>query len=523
MTAPHSSTTAHPNRRAIAFGLASGIAAGAMGGPVSAQSQSLGSLIQSTLGEGQPFTAGAVVELARAVAKRPYVAPSTDLPEPFANLNYERYVAIQLRPNDRVWASEDRGFVLEPLVRGFVFNTAVGLFTVDDGQVKRVLFDRSRFEFGDLNVPPTSPDPGFSGFRLYAREGSGATNLFAIIQGATFFRAIAKGQNFGIVSRALTLKPAEQKGEEFPAFRAFWIETPPQGSNALIVHGLLDSESVAGAVRLTLRPGDSTIVDVEATLIPRVQLDHVGLGGATASFMFGPNVRVTTDDFRPGAYEATGLSILNGAGEWIWRPFNNPGTLQISAFLDDNPRGFGLLQRDRDISSFQDDAQRYDKRPSLWVEPIGDWGAGAVQLIEIPSDAEINKNILVYWRPKAPVPAGQEFGFAYRQFWTREPATRPSLAQVTTTRSGRGGARRRRFLVEFQGDDLASPPQDMKPVISASPGAIQNVRLWSYPERRSVRVAFDLEFGAETACEMRLLLEAGSKPLSETWLYRWTA
>jgi glucans biosynthesis protein len=508
------------DRRQVVGALAGGAVA-LVASPALAQTPSLTALVQSALGEGQPFSAGAVTELARALSKRPFQAAATDLPEPFANLNYERYVAIQLRPSEHVWASEKLGFVVEPLARGFVFTTAVTLFTVENGQIRRIPFDRNGFDFGELNVPPNAPDPGFSGFRLYGKNGG--EYLFAIIQGATFIRAMAKGQNFGIIARALTLKPAEQKGEEFPAFRAFWIEKPEPGSNALIVHALLDSESVSGAVRMTIRPGDSTIIDIETTLFPRVALEHVGLGGSTASFLFGPNVRVTTDDLRQGAYEAAGLSILNGQGEWLWRPLNNPATLQISAFVDDNPRGFGLLQRERSLGAFQDDAQRYETRPSLWIEPIGDWGAGAVQLIEIPSDAEVNKNILAYWRPKGQIPSGQEFSFAYRQFWAWAAPTRPDLAQVMATRSGRGGGKRRRFLVEFQGDNLAAPPPDMKASVSTSPGTIQNVRIWPYPDRKTVRVGFDLEFGNESACEMRLLLEAGTTALSETWLYRWTA
>lgn len=523
--APSNAPSSGPRRRDVVALLGVGVSAAALvPGSAEAQPATTQGLIQSMLGDGMPFAPGAVADVARALAKRPFSRPATDLPEPFANLNYERYVAIQMRPEDRVWAGDDRGFVLEPLVRGFVFNTPVGLFTVADGQVQRIAFDRSRYEFGELNVPPDSPGPGFSGFRLYAKAAASAPDLFALVQGGTFFRALARGQNFGTIARALTLKPAEQRGEEFPAFRAFWIETPAAASNALVLHGLIDSESVTGAVRMTLRPGDATIVDVETMLFPRVNLEHVGLGGATTSFLFGPNVRVTTDDARTAAYEASGLSILNGQGEWIWRPLNNPATLQISAFVDEHPRGFGLLQRDRDLAAFQDDLQRYENRPSLWIEPIGDWGAGAIQLIEIPSDAEVNKNILAYWRPKAPMAPGQEFGFAYRQFWSRTPPQRPSLAQVTATRSGRGSAaKRRRFVIEFQGENLANPPADLAPVLWAGPGSIQNAALWRYPERKTARVTFELEYGNETACEMRVRLESDSKPLTETWLYRWTA
>ena len=513
-----------PHRREVIGALATGAAALTLwSGPAQAQPASLSAVIQSVLGEGNAFTPAALTDLARAISKRPFAPPATDIPEPFANLNYERYVGIQMKPSERVWVGENRGFVAEPLARGFVFNTPVTLFTVEDAQIKRIGYDRNQFEFGDINIPPNAPDPGFSGLRLYATDGRGGADLFALLQGATFFRALAKGQNFGTIARALTLKPAEQRGEEFPTFRALWIEKPGPGANALVVHGLFDSESVTGTVRMTMRPGDQTIVDIETTLFPRVALEHVGLGGAATSFLFSPNVRVTMDDMRPGAYEASGLSILNGQGEWIWRPLNNPDTLQVSAFLDDNPKGFGLLQRERDFATFQDDMQRPELRPSLWIEPIGDWSQGVVQLVEIPSESEVNDNILAYWRPRTPMAAGSEISLAYRQFWCWTPPERPPLATVSSTRSGRGsGGRRRRFIVEFTGDGLAAAIADLRPALSSGPGTIQNARHWAYPDRKLVRVAFELDPGGESACEMRLVLQAGARPLSETWLYRWT-
>ena len=515
-------TPAGYRRRDVVGALTAGLAAAATGGQAAAQATGTGAVIQSVLGEGQRFSPGAVADLARVISKRPYTAPPTDLPEPFGGLNYERYVAIRALPAGRIWDGEGRGFVAEPLVRGFVFTTGVALFTVEDDQVRRTVFDRGRFDFGGLNVPATT-DPGFSGLRLESTAAGAPSFEFALIQGATFFRAAARGQNFGIIARALALKPAETRGEEFPLFRAFWLERPVAGTNALVMHGLIDSESASGAVRMTFRPGEATIVDVETTLFPRVNLEHVGLGAMTATFLFGANVRRATDDVRPAVHEASGLSMLNGQGEWLWRPLNNPDTLQVSAFVDDGPKGFGLVQRERDFSSFQDDAQRYERRPSLWIEPIGDWSQGAVQLIEIPSDAEVNKNVLAYWRPKVVMQAGSEVSLAYRQFWAWSPPERPQLATVTASRSGRGsGGRRRRFLVEFRGDLLSEQVPELKAALTISPGTIQNARTWSYPDRKSVRVSFELDPGSENACEMRLVLQSGSKPLSETWLYRWT-
>lgn len=509
-------------RRDVLAGLGlAAIVAGAE--PAQAQATTPQAAIQAALGEGQRFTAQGVADLARTLSRRPFLAPPNDLPEPFGGLNYEQYIAIKPTPSGRLWEGEGRGFVAEPLPRGFVFSAGVTLFTVEDGGIRRITFDRGRFDFGGMKLPENLPDLGFSGFRLLATSPDGPPLDFAIVQGATFFRSLARGQNYGIQTRALTLKPADARGEEFPIFRAFWLERPTPGTNALVVHALIDSESVAGAVRMTFRPGDVTIVDVETTLFPRVALEHVGLGGMGATYLFGPNVRRGNDDIRPAVYEASGLQILNGQGEWIWRPLNNPDTLQISAFLDQNPRGFGLVQRERDFAAFQDDAQHLERRPSLWIEPIGEWAQGAVQLIEIPSDSEINDNILAYWRPKAPMAAGSEVSLAYRQFWCWAPPERPALATVASTRSGRGTTnRRRRFIVEFAGDTLASPAPDLRPVLSAAPGTIVDARLWPYPAAKVVRVSFELDPGGETACEMRLVLQVGDKPLTETWLYRWT-
>ncbi len=481
------------------------------------------SVIATRMGDGQRFDPALVVDLARQLAAKPFVPPQTDLPDPLSNLTYEQYIGIKsLQPP--IWSADGRGIAVEPLHRGFLFNNAVDLFVVEDGAVRRIGYNPSQFEYGRLNVPASIGDIGFSGFRLIAMPGEGKPFDFAILQGATFFRALARGQNYGAIARALTLKPAEAKGEEFPIFRAFWLERPGVGSNAITIHGLIDSESTAGAIRMTFRPGDMTIVDVETSLFPRVNLEHVGLGGIGSTYFYGPNDRRNAEDIRPAVYESSGLQMLNGQGEWLWRPLHNPETLQISAFVDSSPRGFGLLQRERSYAAFQDDDQRFERRPSLWIEPLGDWGQGSVQLLEIPTEAEINDNILAYWRPKAAMTAGSEVAFAYRQYWGWNSPERPPLATVAATRVGRGsGGRRRRFTVDFSGDMLGdNSPGDLRSVLTVGPGAFHNLKLWPYPERKTVRVAFELDPGNENACEMRLILEAGGKPISETWLYRWT-
>ncbi|MHB2166169.1 OpgD/OpgG family glucan biosynthesis protein [Alsobacter sp. R-9] len=512
------------DRRSFLAGGASAAVALAAAGPAAAQSFAQ-TAIQSALGEGTSFTPGTVVELARLLSKKAYNAPATDLPDPFNGLNYEQYIGIRALPATVLWQQEGRGFTVEPLHRGYAFQSAVSLFVVEDGTVRRVSYDRNKFEYGRLNVPATLPDIGFSGFRVFGDAQGGRQREVAIFQGATFFRSSARGQNLGVMARGLTLKAGDPKGEEFPQFRAYWIEQPSARSDALVIHALLDSESVVGAYRFMLRTGDVSIIDTEVTLFPRANVENYGIAGMTSTYLFGTNDRRNIDDVRPAVHESSGLQIHNGNGEWIWRPLSNPETLQISAFVDPSPKGFGLLQRERDYASFLDDDQNFERRPSLWIEPIGDWAPGLVQLIEIPTDSEINDNVLAYWRPRQPLVAGGETFFAYRQFWCWQPPERPSLAQVTQTRVGRGrNAAQRRFVVDFSGEGLRSTQTttELRPTLSAAPGQIVNVRMWPYPERKLVRIGFDLDVGSETLSELRLVLEAGGKPVSETWLYRWT-
>ncbi|GAC1334567.1 MAG: glucan biosynthesis protein [Beijerinckiaceae bacterium] len=475
--------------------------------------------------DAPPFSFGMVVDLARSLAKRPFQAAANDLPSPFANLGYEQYVAIRARPDAVIWAGDNVGFAIEPLHRGFIFSAPVQIYVIEAGTARRLAYERSQFDFGALQVPQTLRDIGFSGFRVLQPRAGGGLADAALFQGASFFRAIARGQTLGASARGLTIRTGDPRGEEFPAFRAVWIEKPTLAANTLVIYALLDSESVTGAYRFTLRPGEATIIDTEATLIPRVALDHFGLGAMSAAYLFGPIDRRRTDDVRPAVCEVNGLQMLSGRDEWIWRPVANRETLQVSSFIDDNPKGFGFLMRDRDFNSYQDDDQKWETRPSLWIEPIGDWGPGSVQLVEIPSESEVNSNMVAYWRPNQPL--AQETSIAYRQFWCWAPPARPPDAAVAFSRGGRGAGnnRRRRFIVAFSGDVFADPQRTagLKPVLSTTPGSITISRIYLSPERKTCRIVFDIDPGNETYSEIRLLLEAGGKTLSETWLYRWTA
>ncbi len=472
------------------------------------------------------FSRDMMVELARALASKPYSPPPTDLREPFASLTYEQFVGIKTRPSSALWAGENKGFTIEPLHRGNIFTMAVDLFVVEDGSAAKVGYDQSRFDYGSLKVPEKLSDIGYSGFRVLHAPPGGQEAELAIFQGASFYRAVAAGQNLGVTARGLSIRTADPRGEEFPAFRSFWIEKPLLGANALVIHALLDSPSVAGVYHFTLRPGEATIIDTELTLFPRTSVDHYGIAGFAAASLYTPLThRRRNDDLRPMVTAVNGLQMLTGSGEWLWRPVSNREELQFSSFVDVNPKGFGALVRDRDIADYQDDDQHWERRPSLWIEPLGEWGEGTMQLVEIPSESENNENIVAYWRPKAPLLGGAQANFAYRQFWCWEPPTRPPLAAATQARSGRApNAKLRRFVVVFSGDVFsdAQKTAHLAAALTTSPGSATNVRTFLDAGAKTCRVVFDVDPAGENYCEVRLVLRSDEEPISETWLYRWT-
>jgi len=476
------------------------------------------------LGEPSPFDPNMVTDAARTLSKQPFKPLSADIPEVFRDLGYEQYAAIRQRPGAAIWTADNTGFAIEPLHRGFIFSTPMEINLVAEGKARRVIYDPVLFDFGKLAVPKNLADIGFSGFRVLA-QGQDGFSALAIFQGASFFRAVAPGQTLGTMARAMSIKTVDPRGEEFPAFRRVWIERPTLAAGALVMHALIGSESVTGAYRFTLRPGEATIIDTECALFARAAVDNLGLATMSATHLSGPIDERRNDDLRPSVSEVSGLQMLTGKGEWLWRPVANRDTLQISTFVDENPRGFGFLQRDRNFDHYQDDDQHFETRPSLWIEPIGEWSAGGVQLVEIPSDSEANDNIIGYWKPKQPLAAGSETFFAYRQFWCWNPPEPPPLAIATQSLAGRGSSpKRRRFLVEFAGEALRTPQnaEALKPNLTASPGSLTALRAFASADKKSCRILFELDPGNEVFSELRLVMEAAGKPISETWLYRWT-
>jgi periplasmic glucans biosynthesis protein len=474
--------------------------------------------------DGAPFDAASVRQLARELAQKPFQPPDTSLPDSLKNIDYDHYRKIRFVPDQALWRSERLPFQAQFFHRGFYYSNRVDVYEVIDGRARPIVYSPSLFSFGEVPPPPPNMDLGFAGFRLHAPiNRPDYYDEVCVFLGASYFRAVAKGQVYGLSARGLSINTAAAKGEEFPTFKAFWIEKPRPKTNSIVVHALLDSESAAASYRFTIRPGDTTVFDVEMTLYPRVQIEQSGIAPLTSMFFFDANDRVGVDDFRPAVHDSDGLALRNGRGEEIWRPLTNPRDLQISTFNDTNPRGFGLLQRQRDFHVYEDIESRFERRPSLWVEPIGDWGDGAVQLIEIPTKEEVHDNIVGFWRPHDALREKGEYAFTYRLHWGTGKPNPPPLAEVIKTRVGAHGENTRLFVLDLVGEKLKNlQPADIRGVVSADKGKVANVVTQTNPDIGGWRMSFELAPEKANAVELRAQLMHNDDPLSEVWIYRWT-
>ncbi|WP_340107835.1 glucan biosynthesis protein [Pikeienuella sp. HZG-20] len=483
----------------------------------------LGGVFAAAAEGAEPFSRSTVIERARALAAEAFAAPKPGVPETLTSLSYSQYQGIRFREDQRLFTNPPSGFSVDLFHSGFIFNVPVEIFRVRDGEAEKIVYSPDLFTFQDMEPPAPDLDVEFAGFRARtAINRPDVMDEFLVFAGASYFRAVAKGQVYGLSARGLAIGTAEAEGEEFPFFRAFWLERPSDGR--MVVHALLDSRSASGAYRFTVRPGAATQMDVEATLFARKEIRHLGVAPLTSMFLFNAKDRVGHDDFRPSIHDSDGLAIWNGGGERIWRPLNNPRLLQISAFTDNGPRGFGLIQRERRFSEYEDLEAHYHKRPSLWVEPIGDWGKGDVNLVEIPTSEEIHDNIVAYWRPADPLAAGTETHFTYRLTWGWDAPADPDMLRVVRTLEGAGSKSGwRRFTVDFARPEGAATTDGLTLEISASVGALERAIMMDNPEIGGVRVAFELDPGAHDIVEIRAGLRREGAAASEVWAFGWTA
>lgn len=492
------------------------------------------------LGRAAPFSHEQLVARARALAAQAYVPPPAPPREILEKIDYAAHGKLRFKSDYALFADGPGQFPVTFFHLGRFFQTPVHMYLLapaGDAQTAReILYDASYFEMpADSPARALPAGSGFAGFRFQeSRTGQldWRTNDWVAFLGASYFRAVGELLQYGLSARGIAVDVAVAgRPEEFPAFTHVYFETPRPGSDTVVVHALLNGPSLSGAYRFTMRRTDKIVTDVEAVLFIRRDIARLGIAPATSMYWYSETAKGTAVDWRPEVHDSDGLAIWTGAGEHIWRPLNNPPRTMASSFADQAPKGFGLLQRDRAFDNYMDGVH-YEKRPSLWVEPLDAWGKGAVQLIEIPTDDEIHDNIVAMWVPHEPVRAGAQYRLRYRLHWNAEVPSPSPLARCVATRLGNGGQPGeprpqgvRKFMVEFLGGPLANLPFGVKPeaVLSASRGKFSYIFTEAVPNGvpGHWRAQFDLTVDGDAPVDMRLFLKTGDRALSETWLFQY--
>lgn len=487
------------------------------------------------MGAPSPFSFDDLKKRAQDMARGAYVAPPSPSPEILQQIDYDAHGKIKFKADLALWANGPSEFPVTFFHMGRFFQKPVRMHVVENGQAREIVYDTNYFDMPADSPARKLPDnSGFAGFRFQeARNGKldWRKNDWVAFLGASYFRAIGELYQYGLSARGLAVNVAVHgMNEEFPDFTHVFFETPQPGSDTVTVYALLDGPSVAGAYRFVMQRAAAVIMDIDSAVFLRKDVARLGIAPLTSMYWYSEKAKATAIDWRPEIHDSDGLALWTGSGERIWRPLNNPPRIITSAFADENPKGFGLLQRDRNFDHYLDGVY-YDRRPSLWIEPEGSWGKGSIQLVEIPTDDEIHDNIVAMWVPAEPARAGQSVELRYRMHWSADEPYPTPLARVVATRFGNGGQAGtirpkgvRKFMVEFLGEPLTKLPSGVipTPVLTASRGEFSNLLTEAVPDNvpGHWRTQFDLTVTGTEPVEMRCYLRNGNEVLSETWLYQ---
>lgn len=481
-------------------------------------------LVGTPAGAETPFGFDNVADAAKKAAGEPFKPPQA-IPDFLKQLSYDAYRDIRFDTAQSLWKESGGTFQVEFIHPGLYYTQAITLNTVDASGVRKSSFSPKLFTYGKNKFAEKIPvDLGFAGFRLaYPLYKKDEYNHVIVFAGASYFRAVAKNQVFGLSARGLAIDTGLSSGEEFPFFREFWLERPPRQARAMKVYALLDSQNMTGAYEFTVRPGERTVVDVKARLFERKRVKELGIAPLTSMFFYGEERPRPAGEWRPEVHDSDGLLMASGTGEWIWRPLVNPQKLLVSYFELENPRGFGLLQRDRSFHDYEDLETHHELRPNAWITPVGSWGKGQVKLVEIPSEKEINDNIVAYWIPKTLPPVGQPIELSYRIYFQSDDPLDVSSGRVTATRLGKGDKEdSKRFVVDFEGGKSATLPAaaPVKPVISVGQeGQLLQQNIVKNSVTGGWRLAFQVKPPKNKPLELRAFLQNGKDALTETWSY----
>ncbi len=496
--------------------------------------------------ESAEVTLEYVTKKAEQRARKPFRSPRADLPAVLRadKLDYDKYREIEFRHERALWAAENLPFRVEFFHPGYLYEEPVHINEFTLTHVQPIRFVQEFFKYRSLKIQDQIPtDTGYAGFRVLCQlNKEGRWDELGAFLGASYFRLLGKGQRYGQLARGLALDCGEpDRPEEFPIFTDWWLGKPSRDDDRLKLFAILDSVSCAGAYSFLIRPGESTVVEVEAVLyfreprniravdIQRRPLKTLGLAPLTSMFWFGDASERKFQDYRRGVHDSDGLLMKMENGEMLWRPLVNPTKLRHQKFAAKNVRGFGLLQRDRNFADYEDLFNLYQLVPSVWVEPHGPWGEGEVNLVELSTQYEGLDNVVAFWDPKQKPQPMQPCRFVYTLYWTRETDLKLSPNKVVATRVGEAPRepQRRQFAIDFSGPrlDLLTEKDPPQAIANCSENAvIVENQVFRNPYDNSWRVILQLAPKADNKdpVDLRCTLKKGGEVVSETWTYLWS-
>lgn len=476
-----------------------------------------------------PFGLADVAARAERLAGEPFDDPREHVPEWLSKITYDQWRDIRFRPERALWRSERLPFTVQFFHLGLYYDHPVTVNVIDATGVRPVEFSPRDFDYGKSGIGRRMPaNLGYAGFRIhYPIKTPEYQDEVIVFLGGSYFRALGRRQGYGLSARGLAIDTALPSGEEFPYFREFWLARPSPGATQIEVLALLDSPSLTGAYRFVVTPGDRTVVDVDARIFRRRDVTRLGIAPLTSMFFFGENTTRAFDDFRPEIHDSDGLLLAAGTGEWIWRPLDNPKALRASAFHMTDPKGFGLVQSDRDFDHYQDLETRAELRPSVWIAPRNSWGAGRVELIEIPTEKDTYDNVVAFWVADTLPPLETPLSFAYTMYWYDDDPGRPPGGRTVATRRDTATAKgAHRFVVDFEGQALASLPDAaaVHAVVTVSaaagePSHLLEQQVHKNPVTGGWRTVFQVPPATDRPLEIRAFLRHEGDTLTETWSY----
>lgn len=482
-------------------------------------------VLASVANAAAPDLFAQVAERARVLASRPHDDSKPRLPEALSTMSYDQMRDIRFKPDQALWHQQGLPFEAMFFHLGKYFLEPVRIHEVVDDQIREYPYSRQRFDYGKNRFDTSGwGDIGFAGLRLhYPLNTPQYKDELIVFQGASYFRALGAGQVYGLSARGLAIDTVGGKGEEFPRFTDFWLERPAPGADTVTIFALLDSASAAGAYRFVLHPGETTTVEVQARLYLRQPVATLGLAPLTSMFLSGEN-QPAPGGFRPEVHDSDGLSIQTASGEWIWRPLVNPDGILTTSFALDTPRGFGLMQRDRQFASYEDLEARYDKRPSAWIEPIGDWGKGRIELVLLPTPDETHDNVVSYWVPERLPAPGESLDIAWRLSMQGARQTLPPHGYTRQSRRGAGftplSANEEQFVIDFTGpalDSLQAGAEVRARIETSANARVEEQNVFRNDVTGGWRLALRLERLDKAAMEIRAYLQHQQDTVTETW------